>query len=480
MKPIFVFPAALIGALILLVTMSQGVGTNPDSAVYISTARSVLAGDGFTALSFWGRREPLTHYPPLYPIVLAAISLIGGEPLEDAKWLNIVIFPVNIILVGLVLWASTGSVLSSLAGSLLALSSPDLLEAHSMAWSEPLFILLWLAGFYALSSHLKSGSYLALISSAILIGLAAITRYVGVACICAGTLVLFITNLKRPTNAIWFAAVSSFPVVIWTLRNVQQTGNVANRHILFHPLKSENIKEAAYTIVKWFGAFEFPTGIQCALLLLLITFMVVAGYASLRLEKYRLSVPFVLFIPVYSVLLIVSKSFVDSAIPFDGRILSPIFVATIVFVLSVCTNGARTRYARSLSIFVILTWIVLSSAQANAFIQEAKTYGLGYARKTVKNSVVLAHLKAIPATTKVYTNDPGRIYLCLGRETEMIPADPDTLMMLSKSMNPSRLIVIWFNGLQGRRSLPSEPKVIQTLSLVPVLKAADGTIYAKE
>ena len=51
--------------------MSHGVGISPDAIDYLNTARSVLAGQGLVIAGL-----PMTHFPPVYPLLLAAIGLV--------------------------------------------------------------------------------------------------------------------------------------------------------------------------------------------------------------------------------------------------------------------------------------------------------------------------------------------------------------------------------------------------------------------
>lgn len=63
---------AILGAMSILAReAAYGVGLIGDWATYISTARNLLAGKGFAQLNEWA----YWHWPPLYPLLLAAASL---------------------------------------------------------------------------------------------------------------------------------------------------------------------------------------------------------------------------------------------------------------------------------------------------------------------------------------------------------------------------------------------------------------------
>ncbi len=70
---------ALLGAiLIYLATSNYIVGISADSIAYISTARNLIAGEGF--VRFDG--NPVLVWPPMYPLLLALIgSVFKIDPL---------------------------------------------------------------------------------------------------------------------------------------------------------------------------------------------------------------------------------------------------------------------------------------------------------------------------------------------------------------------------------------------------------------
>ncbi len=91
---------AVIGAIILRFALELGIGVSSDSIAYVGISENLVAGRGLTWLG-GGGLEPVTHFPPLYPIVLAGLQLFGMEGLESARFLNILLFGCNIFLIGL-------------------------------------------------------------------------------------------------------------------------------------------------------------------------------------------------------------------------------------------------------------------------------------------------------------------------------------------------------------------------------------------
>lgn len=71
---IFYFSLLLIGlagAVLLAYATPRGMGLVNDSVGYISGARNLVDGNGYSRLTGNGEPRPITNYPPLYSIVLA-------------------------------------------------------------------------------------------------------------------------------------------------------------------------------------------------------------------------------------------------------------------------------------------------------------------------------------------------------------------------------------------------------------------------
>ena len=72
---LFIF--SLIGMGMLYYATHLGIGISPDSVAYIMASRQLSQGQGLTLIGAHGGQVPLTHFPPLYPLVLSFLSLFG-------------------------------------------------------------------------------------------------------------------------------------------------------------------------------------------------------------------------------------------------------------------------------------------------------------------------------------------------------------------------------------------------------------------
>src|SRR5512141_2450990 len=175
---IYLLTLSTIGlVLILLTTSKYGAGVSSDAARNLSTADSLLAGKGFVDML----GAPFILWPPLYPLVLAGLSLLTRwTSFQSAWYLNVVLYVVNIWLSGWLLYRIfPGKLLYAAAGALIILLSRSTLRIYANVASEPLFASFMLLFFFAAARYLKDGARTALWLMFVLAGLATLQRYLG-------------------------------------------------------------------------------------------------------------------------------------------------------------------------------------------------------------------------------------------------------------------------------------------------------------
>jgi len=224
-----------IGAIAAIVhTTRMGIGLDPDSTSYLGAARNILAGRGlslpFTAYTDANDYSPMTHFPPLYPLLLAGFGLGGIELPMAARIVAALLFALNISLAGGILyWHTRRWLLTAIAVCWLG-SALDLLMLHSMAWSEPLFILLTLVTILLLSNYAQSPNLPRLLGVALSASLAMLCRYAGAPWLLVGTIAPLIWGPRLWRHKIEHAGLfllSSLGLVgAWFLRNWWLSGEM--------------------------------------------------------------------------------------------------------------------------------------------------------------------------------------------------------------------------------------------------------------
>ena len=202
-------------ALILAREATYGVGLASDWAAYIATARNLLAGEWFVQIDGW----PYLHWPPLYPLLLAAASFGVFDPYHVAGPLNAVIFGLTIFVAGQGLrrhvrraWLVVGAVIA------IMLALP-LTWVASFAISEAPFILLVTLALFQADKYLERGRRSDLIWAAAFTSLAILTRYIGVTLILAIVPLLLLQRGAVPWDKArrsgLYLLIATAPVGLW-------------------------------------------------------------------------------------------------------------------------------------------------------------------------------------------------------------------------------------------------------------------------
>src|SRR5512143_3833452 len=135
---IFLLALSAIGLILILLTTSKyGAGVSSDAARNLSTADSLLAGKGFVDML----GNPFVLWPPLYPLVMAGLSLITGWDTFHAAWyLNVALYALNLWLAGWLLYRIfRGRTVYAVTAALILLLSRSTLRIYANVASEPLF-----------------------------------------------------------------------------------------------------------------------------------------------------------------------------------------------------------------------------------------------------------------------------------------------------------------------------------------------------
>ncbi len=217
---------SLLGVgLVLLRGATYGPAFSYDSVVYISTARNILAGEGF--VDFVG--SDYVRRPPLYPLLLIVASLFVFDPSDIAGPVNAAVFGLTVFIAGRYLRQRLASNFLALWGSsAIALSTPLALMAY-WVWSESLFILLITLALIATDRFLSDGRGFQLVAVAVLTALVCLTRYTGIALVGAVVvLLIFQPGASVPEKLrriAVYSLISLAPIGLWVLRNFLLIGH---------------------------------------------------------------------------------------------------------------------------------------------------------------------------------------------------------------------------------------------------------------
>ena len=413
--------AGLGTAHILVRTATYGVAVGTDSVIYLSTALNFLAGEGWR--DFKG--EPLTMWPPLIPLLLAASSWVGIDPLATTRWVNAAAFGLTILVAGCWLRSHLRSQWLTLAATaIIAVSLPLGYWASSLQ-TETLFFLFTLLALMQLASFLSRRTDAPLWWAAIFTGLAAITRYPGVVLI--GTGVLLLLPRARLRQTLVFGAVSSLPLLAVLVRNWAATGHLTraagHRTEPTGQSLADGLRQIVEVFHEWLVPRHTPDGFAY-LLWLAVTAVVLASAAVILRASRRPdpdalgpALPFGAFTVLY-------LAFMVATVPFtvrqgiDSRYLMPIYVPLLLVAallldrsLSIKASGRMVAVRYGLASIVVLGALthVGFSARRNLRLT-ATAYAIGlrphfYHAARWQHSETLNYLRNNRIEGRIYSNE---------------------------------------------------------------------------
>ncbi len=495
--------AFVLGTLTIVVATPQGAGFGNDSIFYWSGAGNLLAGRGYTRVGGAGNLIPITHFPPLYPLLLALGSRLSGFEVADvARGAAAILFGVNLTIIWLMIRRATSSVLAASLASLLVLTAPSLVDRHLWAMSEPLYFALMLLTLWTLASAVIRRSRVWLVLAAGFAGSAYLTRYAGLSLIASSALVLILVGQgparERFKEAALFVGVALVPGIAWQIRNQLLTGSMSNRVLIWHPPTVDQLRGAGVTLASWLPLEIVPEVVRAGTVGL-AALVIVAGLVGMTRSKGRLDHALTLTIftvahgVAYVVFLLISLSLFDASTRLNQRILSPVFLLAIV---SASVLGwhiylrFRSRRTEAVLIGSVLVFALIQARLTTALLLESAVEGLGFSATTWRNSETVLAIAELDDELILYSNEALPISYLSGRPAFSIPetVDPvkggqrDDYLQQMQGMR-SRLeageaVLVLFQP----QALASEFPDLETLTrgLRPAVIATDGVIFMSE
>lgn len=435
---------ALLGVGLLFYFTRSGLAIRGDSVRYVMGAENLLAGNGYSRTSGGGELYPETGFAPALSVVLAVLRAPGADMYAGARFLNLLLFGLNILLVGGMVYRFTRSWPAAVVGGLLFLFAPNVLESHAWLMSEALFIFLMLLSLGSLLLFLDTGRTGLLILSGCLAGAASVTRYIGLSLAPAGAVaVLWLGRgpwKTRLAQAIGFAALGVAPFLAWMLRN-QAVGDagLANRQLIFHMIRPDLVRFYLFESASWAlpEPFVVPRAIRAALAVVLTGFGPVAYFLQRRKERQAGGSPptgpftalpwvFLLNLVAYAVVLVLNSILLDAATtePAATRYLVPFFSMLVVFETSVYAQLAlrtdRRSVTRALAPALGIALIALYAQRSIAGAQ-ASTLPLGFTGIRERWSGPAAELLRLAGDRPIITNNPEMVYYLVDRPAYFMP-----------------------------------------------------------
>ena len=513
--------AALVAASVLLRAASFGPLLFWDSMNYIGVARSLLAGGGFAEVYRDGGLY--THWPPLYPALLAAGGLTLFDPLDVAVPLNAAAFGVTVFAVGAWLRKRLRSRFLAVWGCAAVAVAAPLSEMAAYALSETVFMMFVALALIRTDDFLERGGRASLIWAALFAALACLTRWMGFALIASIAAALLFQRSagrgERVADAA-FSVVSALPVCAWMLRNYAISGYPTGRRTLVDYQTSELVGELLARVGGWMArAFADGGGaatVAGAAILLASALAIGMALARGGGGWRRSIVVFGFFSAAYLAALLTSQIAIGNTNHgIQWRFVLPLYLPLLMATLAALDallNWARLASAgdseplpippkwalrAAFTVAAVMSlWLAHSAVWSAGDIYRQNTDGhLGSHELPIwRDSEVLRHLRDNPAGGHVFANEGLLVYVNVWQEGDgakyrYLPAlspgaldSSDLQSELDAAFEnlDSEILVVWLDNYYRNSDLEYGPGDLRTLrGLEPVAGFRDGTVFRR-
>ena len=511
---LFVIVMAVLGAVHVLVrTSTYGAGIGADSVSYLSTAANLIAGEGLQDF----RGAGLLPWPPLFPLLLAAMGLVGIEPLDAGRLVNVASCGLIILVSGLWLRRRLRSPFLAMGAVLALATSYPLGYFSSFILTDAIFVLFTLLALMRMESFSnRNVRWKPLVLAALFTALAALTRYAGIAVVVTGVLMLLLyaggTLAERLNRAAVYGAISAIPVGAVFARNYLLFGDYDRKATrIGQPLLTSLEQAAALfheavmpaNVPDWIGAsllWSFALAVSAGVAICVYT--AVGQRASPSPSRRSLRIfnvaeparPLAVFSLVYLTFILLVVSWVGNPSGIAMRFLLPLYVSLLLLGAwlfdRLCHIGAHDwrRVAKwtaaSLILIVCLGHFGLWARKSLDLTTEAlKTGFVGDTFNTVRwdQSDTIAYLRANPVDGRVYCNRFGLLHSLLALETGInvrgkYPTLPEKRQSLAGIEDGA--YVVWLKPAEVHSSYDFNDADLRALPGVEtVAEPSDGVIF---
>lgn len=499
-KSLAVFLALLLGAVgaigVWLLTVPPGPGLDPDSASYLGAANALAHGRGYRIpIASWRTSDStsaLAHFPPGYPTAIAIPVTLGAAPTNAARLVNAAAAFVSI---ALVTWfvASAAAMVAGVALALALLVMHAFVLVHLSVLSEPLFLASIVCALVAMYALARAGDERSRLIAAAWSGLAAavavLVRYAGISVLIAvGLWTLSVPGqlVLRIRRAIIAVLPSAVLLGAWVLRSYLTSGARSIRTLGAYGGVRETMQMGLSTVVAWLVPLTSDDvlpgrGWIALLVLLVLAVIVVRGARATRTSGAGGPLAAVgLLAASYLIVLLASRLLADPDIPFDERILVPLFLLVATFAALAAAAWARVsrKSLRFAGAALFIAWLAAASRATEDDIEWLLENGQDFAQAQWTGSPLLAWARSNASRQPLYSNWPAAIVFHLHRPAHELPNDSyaKTLGEFADTLRVHHGVVLAFDHPSPHQIGVAE--LTKAIGLRQVVRLEDGAVFA--
>jgi len=454
-QPVTILLLAVVMALSVLIpwyVTRAGEGVDVDSIFYLCQARTVVKDGVLEIPNGLGGLTARNYWSPLYPLTLAALSHFGADALVVSRWLNMLLYPLGVLLVALLAARVSRSWWCGLLAAFLFATAPCIMQSHVVAMSDSLALAFTLLSLWLLVLYYDYGKFLLLGLAALAAGGALLTRYDAVTQIPVAFLFLAIYGpglvRRRLAAAVGFVLIAGLPLMLYQFSHPQSSTMVGSpdvainrdlaqamvndRKFKFYGLTHQHGLSAVRSYEDWLAPIgEVPFAKRAIIMALLALGLLAALAGSLRppppATPWRPDGLVLLMLAnllAHEAILYINTIFLDPSFNLVARYHIPTFSFLIIIVVAILAawyralpEASRRFNSRAVVVASMLLTLFFCTYAIGAvrWVRQADEGALGLASPSWRDPQTLTLLRQLSTTGPIYSNQVKAIYLYTGR-----------------------------------------------------------------
>lgn len=432
---------ALIGTGVLFILTQDGMGVSGDSVHYMDGAANLAAGLGYVRRIVVGTPDPITGFPPGFPLAILPGILLGSSPESSARVLNLILYFFYILLSGGFVLHFTQKGIPAICISALSITFISMESIFGWAMSEPLFIVAML-GIMALALiYFKTKNFWMLILMGLASGYLLLVRLAGLSLIGAIALMILITSKEKVFKKLGAAFLYGFLSILPTLAFLYRNSRVGNsisesRGLNFAIFKSEYWQILFNEISSWFKLESIFREENIAFIVLgVITLSIIAFYIYLRVSKkislenlseIRLLDLILIFITLYFVMIILNVVIFtpDQTISGLSRYTLPLYPVFMIFAAIVLSRFVWSKKIYPINLLVTILLVILIQLSILEYLDFNRNVPKNFRAYTDIITTCKDNLDVfenLPDDAEIYSNNCDFVYYASGISCNHLP-----------------------------------------------------------
>lgn len=398
---LYLFPL-LAFALVLITTLKNNLGVSADSVHFIEVARNIK--EHHQVINAEGQVE--NHWPPGYPVLLAATSAISGlDSLDCGRYLNAVLIALCFFVFNLILIKKkVDTTIAVLINGCFLFSLP--VSLFSEFWSENAFIVPLLVVFYYSIRWLETKEIYLIVLAGIFSSVMVLIRFAGLGFVGGILFYLLFLHRDKLKGRLYNIAVFVFsfcPLLLLWIVYTHTFNNKAttDRELVFHPIGFYRLRD----MVAAFVSFILPLRIRYFALWDLIIMIPIVSFIMLKfsflksvaIKVYQENRDYLMLAlsaaVCYVLFVFVVISFFDASTPLDNRMLSPTYPFLLLFLVPFAAGIFELRPLRqyftvSMAVIVLGMFVFFVGFWSNFYF-----HGIQFTAVVWKDSQTIKNIK---------------------------------------------------------------------------------------